>query len=239
MLAKRIISVSFLFILVLSQFVSAARATLNIEMTVSPNPAEEGGQLYYALTVSNTSDLVLQNVDLQALLPDYINQVVDDDMVSGGGTCRTGYCDDGEVVTWSLGDLSPGEVRTVHMTPQLYSAIPDGTILRSEATASYSGGSATTVRDVLVKDAPPLSLSITESADPVSPGGLVTYNIRIRNRSALDLISGQLVVTLPEETIFDSASDGGTPVGNEIDWSIGGIAAGGEIEQEILIDCLI
>ena len=202
-----------------------------LNMTVSPNPAEEGGQLYYALTVSNTSDLVLQNVDLQALLPDYINQVVDGDMVSGGGTCRIGYCDDGEVVTWSLGDLSPGEVRTVHMTPQLYSAIPDGTILRSEATASYSGGSATTVRDVLVKDAPPLSLSITESADPVSPGGLVTYNIRIRNRSALDLISGQLVVTLPEETIFDSASDGGTPVGNEIDWGIGGIAAGGEINR--------
>ncbi|MEA3468682.1 MAG: hypothetical protein U9R57_10735, partial [Thermodesulfobacteriota bacterium] len=207
-----------------------------IGFSAAPDPVRRGEHLFYALTVSNPTGSTLTNVVLDALLPGY-TRISEDDMTGDGG-CVDGssVCYAGESVRWQLGDLSPGEVRTVQMSPAVSSTAPsDGSILRLEATVRYDGGSATAVRDVMVDNTPAVSLSFVEERDQIGAGNLLSYTLRVRNRSGLNMSNSTLAVSVPTGTTFVSATEGGLLNGGEVRWPLGTVGADGEVGRRFTV----
>jgi len=74
----------------------------------------------------------------------------------------------------------------------------------------------------------PLHLSKSDTPDPVVPGGTITYTISYDNlANNYDVHNVVLIDYLPPETIFVSASGGGTydPITHTVTWSIGTLPA--------------
>ncbi len=214
--------------------------TEKIAISASPDPVRSTEQLYYALTVSNPTGSILTNVILEALLPDYTR--IYEAETTGDGDCvgtSLSHCTTGNAVRWQLGNLAPGEVRTVQMSPDLvYGPPPDGTVLRLGATVSYSGGTATAVRYIIVNSNPSVSLSFVEDRDQVGAGDTFSYSLRMHNRSVLNMYNGEMSATIPDGAVFVSATDGGALNGNKVSWTLGTVGAAGEVERRFTVQVL-
>jgi uncharacterized repeat protein (TIGR01451 family) len=103
-------------------------APLSLSVAMNPDPVQPGATLEVTLTVSNQGSSLLSGVVLQGRVPDWVNDF-SDSYTSGGGSCSNGVCDSGELVTWDIGALAPGECRTLSFTPEVRS--PNyGTLMR-------------------------------------------------------------------------------------------------------------
>ncbi|MFC4224506.1 DUF11 domain-containing protein [Lysinibacter cavernae] len=83
-------------------------------------------------------------------------------------------------------------------------------------------------------DAPDSSIEVKKTGPAtVSPGGEITWSIRVSNTGALD--ANEIVVTdaLPKGLTFDSATEGGTAADNVVSWILPGLAAGTDIELRV------
>jgi len=135
------------------------------------------------------------------------------------------------VVTWSLGDLAPGVSGTRTLVVQVDWPLSNGTLLINSATLTdIQDDTATDSQTTLVQSAPLLSLSVTDSPDPVEAGGQITYNIDFGNSSTTNetALGITLINTLPSNTTFVIASEGGTvdSSGTRVDWSLEDLAPG-------------
>lgn len=86
--------------------------------------------------------------------------------------------------------------------------------------------------DVTPSPTPPIRLTITDSPDPVQPGGRLRYLLSVQNVSqstySIVLMSG-----LPAGVVFDSATNGATRDGAEISWQIPELGPTGAFVAEI------
>ena len=73
---------------------------------------------------------------------------------------------------------------------------------------------------------PPI-LSVTDSPDPIPAGGSITYTLSYSNRGATLLSGVQILDRVPPDTVFVSATAGGSLSGGVVTWSIGALPAGG------------
>jgi len=196
---------------------------LNLAITNTPDPVQPGEQITYTLTFSNSgsSDETAFGVTLTNTLPSNTTFI----SASDGGA------EAGSVVTWFLGDLAPGVSGTRTLVVQVDWPLSNGTLLSNSATlADIQGDTATASQTTLVQSAPLLSLSVTDSPDPVEAGGQITYNIDYGNSSTANetALGVTLINTLPSNTTFVIASEGGTvdSSGTRVDWSLGDLAPG-------------
>ena len=121
-------------------------------MTANPDPVRPGEQIFYTLTVSNAGISAATNVVVTDSTPDYTRLSWDID-ISDSGRCGTNPCDPGEVIKWVLGNLEPGESRTLQMAAEVASgssAPVDGTLILNNATVTHDGGSASASKVVAV-----------------------------------------------------------------------------------------
>lgn len=183
-----------MLLILLIGIVASAHANVDLEMTAQPATVRPGEQVYYALTVSNRGGTTLPGVVLDALVPDYAR--LDQSDTTGDGDCvgtTLSYCFAGNAVRWQLGDLAPGEVRTVQMAPDIDQGTPpNGTVLRSEAVVSYAGGTATAAREVVVdralpSDPPPLTLEFDPIGSPQVEGQAFPVTIIAQNADGQQL----------------------------------------------------
>jgi len=133
------------------------------------------------------------------------------------------------MVTWSLGDLPPGIGGTRTLVVRVDSPLPDGTLLTNNATLrDILGYSTTASQTTSVQSTPVLSLSISDSPDPVEAGGQITYSLSFGNSSAANktALGVTLTGTLPTAASFVSASDEGTIAGGVVTWSLGDLPPG-------------
>lgn len=84
--------------------------------------------------------------------------------------------------------------------------------------------------DVLVGDVD-VSISVTDSPDPVAPGATLTYTLTVTNSLVADATSVQVLSNLPTDLSFlggdvDGDTDGVTLVGTTVEASIGTLQAG-------------
>ncbi len=193
---------------------------LNLTHSDSPDPVQAGGQITYTLTYSNTSgtETAPGSTIVDTLPANTIFISASDGGVGAGG-----------VVTWGLGNLGPGAGGTRTLVVQVDSPLTDGTVLLNSATlANNLGDSVVAAQNTTVQSAPVLSLSQSDSPDPVVAGSQVTYTLNYSNASGANetALAATITDTLPSNTTFVSASDGGLEASGVVTWTLGNLTPG-------------
>ncbi len=197
-------------------------AELQLDLTAGPDPVRPGERVSYALTVTNPGSTTRTNVTLRSLLPGYLSSY----SFSGtGADCPGGRCDAGETATWLLGELPPGQSRTVFYSFEVYSRTAEGTILRGLATASADGVSdVTAAQDVVVTSTPTLQLSAAADRSPVAAGERLVYRLSYANAGASSVSGAALRTVVPAGVRVVAASGEGVVDGDEVTWDLGTLA---------------
>ncbi|MFQ5803727.1 MAG: hypothetical protein ACE5JQ_12595, partial [Candidatus Methylomirabilales bacterium] len=83
-----------------------------------------------------------------------------------------------------------------------------------------------------------LNLAVSDSPDPVQAGSQVTYTLTFSNSSSANVsaLGVTLTDTLPANTTFVSASDGGTESGGVVTWSLGDLTPGASGTRTLVVD---
>jgi uncharacterized repeat protein (TIGR01451 family) len=160
------------------------------------DPSLAGGVLAYRVAYGNASAALAQNVTLQLVLPGWASLL----SASDGGALDTLV--DGEVVSWSLGTLMPGETGTRDCLVEIAPGVDPGAILRARAQVDDESGARTRVRaDTRIQDDVPLLLAMELGPDPIEPGANGLGVLTLTNTGLVSLQEIQVEVLLPPETL--------------------------------------
>src|SRR6185436_7964582 len=135
----------------------------------------------------------------------------------------------GGVVTWTAASLAAGASGSAQMVVRVTSPLANGTVLTNSGytadcaeTAPVTGAAVTTT----VTSAPVLTVSGADAPDPVPAGADLTWTLSYANNGNADATSAVLSGTLPANTAFVSASNGGSRSGSVVTWSLGTLTPG-------------
>jgi len=231
-----IISVCFLY-----SKPALADTPVSLVLTASANPIEDGRVLEFTATVANNSSATVSNVVLQAVVPMHFYDMQSNKSSPTWSLCTSGtYCNTGDVMEWQLGDLVPGEVRTIRFWDHVDSAAVEGSLITAQANVNVNGSMlAQTERTVVVsEDSAKLELTVQASDNPVVAGASLSYQLQFSNQSGQNITSGTLSAALPVGVNLVSASDGGTESDGSVHWPLTGMQAGldGVRSLTVLID---
>lgn len=187
---------------------SADSADLSIVKTGSPDPVMPGGTLTYTITASNEGP------------DDAASALLDDPLPAGttfqslsapsGWSCSTPPAGLGGTVSCSAATFPPGSpVFTLEVL--VGGSVAAGTLIENTATLSSStpdpapGNESATSFTTVGSTNPGLTLSITDSPDPVVAGFDVAYSITV-SATIADGSSAVLSLPMPPGTTFQSLS---------------------------------
>jgi uncharacterized repeat protein (TIGR01451 family) len=192
-------------------------------VTDTPDPVVVGSKVTYTVTVRNGGIGTSYDTTVSNPVPDGAALV--------SATPSQGACD--PTVECALGTIRGGKKTTVTVvvranregsmvdTATARSAAPDPTPGDATASATTTVNAPTTVAD--------LSVTLTDTPDPVAAGGSLTYTARIANAGP-DRASGvALTDVLPANTTFVSSKPATrcpAPVSGTLTCSLGGLEAG-------------
>jgi len=195
---------------------------LSVAVSDNPDPVESGSQITYTISYGNSG--AANETPLGVTLTDTLPSNTTFVSASDGGTVDGS----GTLVTWSLGDLVPGASGTRTLVIRVNSQLADGTILTNNIMLQHPQGSGATANESTTVNSPVLSLSMSDSPDPVEAGEQITYTLSFSNASDANeaALGVTLTDTLPSNATFVSASDGGTEAGGVVTWSLGDLSPG-------------
>ena len=199
-------------------------ADLALSKSDSPDPVTEGELLTYVLDVANQGPDDATGAEVTDTLPASV------EFVSASAGCS----EDSGTVTCDLGSIPAGTPDSAHITVR---PTQPGTITNT-ASASADQGDPNTSNDsdteqTTVSEAPPprdpsadLALSKSDSPDPVTVGGVLTYALRASNLGPDDATNVTVTDTLPASVEFLSASSECTRSGRTVTCELGSVPAG-------------
>ncbi|MFH1170933.1 MAG: hypothetical protein V1778_00105 [bacterium] len=198
----------------------------------APDPVQAGTDLTYTLQWSIGGNSPIANLVLTDPLPANTTFV----SASDGGTFDAAT----KITTWNLGNHVPGDNGTLTFIVKVASPLANGTSLSN--TAKICGTSPITesaqLRDetpfsfcnestatTTVASAATLTLTKTDSVDPVAPGAFVTYTLAWKAAGNSPITNLVLTDTLPTTLLFVSASGNGAHTGANpggvVTWNLG------------------
>jgi uncharacterized repeat protein (TIGR01451 family) len=175
-------------------------ADLSLTKTDSPDPVLLGELLTYTLSIDNAGPSDATGVQVADNLP---AGVTFESATASQGTCAESA---GEV-TCALGTLASGESATVAIgvrAQSVGSVENTATVSSAVFDPSSSGNSATST--TTVEPAADLSITKTDSPDPVLLGELLTYTLTVANAGPSDATGVQVTDNLPAGVTFESAT---------------------------------
>ena len=176
-----------------------ASADLSVTKSDSPDPVTDGQNLTYEIQVTNDGPSDATDVTLIDTLPEEVTFVSDDP--------EQGSCSElAGTVTCDLGSLANGEMAqvTIEVTatsPGMITNLAQVTATESDPDSSNNSVMETT--EVIASA--DLSITKSDSPDPVTVGQNLTYDVRVTNDGPSDATDVTLIDTLPEEVTFVSA----------------------------------
>ncbi len=199
--------------------------------TVAPN-----GSLTYTVTVSNTAvGSTATNLVIKDTLPAGATYVAS----SNSGSMTSGD------VTWNIASLAGGTSITLTVTVTADSSTTDGTALINTVAVSSTddanlcsrAGSDCTASDTTTfVNQPVITVTKSDNATTIAPNGSLTYDITISNTATNSLASAiTLSDTLPANTTFVSATDGGTNSAGTVSWSIANLVGGTSVTRSVTV----
>jgi uncharacterized repeat protein (TIGR01451 family) len=126
---------------------------------------------------------------------------------------------------------------SVDSDTQITATVPAGATTGPVAVSRGGVTSTSTSDFTVIATDPDLTLSVTDSQDPVVADSSLTYTLTVKNVGGTSAATTSLVDSLPPEVIFQSASDGGTYDGlkNTVSWNLGSVAAGATVTETLAI----
>ena len=177
----------------------AANADLSITKTDSSDPVAPGGNLTYTVTVTNNGPSTATDVTLTDTLPGGVTFV--------SATPDQGSCSGAATVTCNLGTIisATSTAVTIAVTPTTAGTITNSASVTANETDLNTGNNSAT-QTTTVALGPDLSITMTDSADPVAAGENLTYTVAVTNNGPSTATDVTLTVTLPSGVTFVSAT---------------------------------
>jgi uncharacterized repeat protein (TIGR01451 family) len=174
-------------------------ADLSLTKSDDPDPVRVDEQLTYTLGVHNAGPQTATSVALTDTLP---SGVAFDSVTSTQGTCNEA----GGVVECALGDIAGGDDAGVEIkvTPSTAGTITNQASVSSELADPDSADASASVQTT-VEPVADLSLTKSDSPDPVLVEELLTYTLSVHNGGPSNATGVSVTDTLPAGTTFGSA----------------------------------
>ncbi len=195
---------------------------LTLDVTTIGDTSQPNNYTYYRYVVANKGTTTINGVQLRSNAASRTAHSIPRPLQSGG--C-SGSCTDNEWAFWSLGNLTAGESRVI--TVPLFrlsntSAPIEGEPLEShvqvtEASGAYTLGTRPTV---IADDDSTFELTLSPTKQVLTSDEQVRYELSFGNIDTSPYTDMEMRITLPSNATFISASDGGTPTGNEVVWAL-------------------
>lgn len=209
-------------------------AVLTITKTDSPDPVVVGSNLTYTILVTNTGPSTATNVSITDTLPAGLTFV---SATESTGTGTAGEA--GGVVTATVPTLAVSNAVTVTIVATVDATFSGASIANTAAAEADEATQVTANSDTTVNPQVDLSITKSDSADPVNRGDQFTYTLDIANAGPSGATNVEVVDTLPAGVTFVSAT-GGTvtpPSGgsSDVTVAVGNVASGGSAQVTITV----
>ncbi|QDV71242.1 Large cysteine-rich periplasmic protein omcB precursor [Rosistilla carotiformis] len=198
----------------------------------SVDPVVPGNQMTYTLVVTNNGPSDASGVILTDVLPSGLT------LVSNTATQGT-VSSSGSTVTANLGNLASGATATITLTVNVASSVTAAFTNTATVTANETDSVAannTASEPTAVDRQFDLRVEKSDSADPATPGGTLTYTITVFNDGPSDATGITLTDTLPAGVTFASGSNGLTAAGSVVTANIASLASGASVPFTITVN---
>src|SRR4051812_15022093 len=186
---------------------------LSITKSDSPDPVTAGNNLSYTITVTNRSEE--RRVGKEGRDPGPAGPKKNSADNSGSNHAGTG--------TRNLGDL-PAGTTVLHMVVKVDpSRLADlsNTASVTSTTTDPTPGDHSATEATVVNTAADLSITKSDSPDPVTAGNNLSYTITVTNTGPSVARNVSISDPVPAGTSFVSADSGGTNSAGTVTWSVG------------------
>ena len=206
--------------------VDPARA-LAVAITQATEPAVPGEPLTYIVNFANRGNTGDVGVVLQAPVPAGTQFA----SATQGGT------EDAGVVSWNLGTVGVGQSGERRFTVNVMDT--QAVFAAVELSDAQSVVRARAEAATVAQDAPPLTLDMTATPDPVQPGELLRLELTVRNRSQITVSPTLVHQTLDGTTIVavdgGACSLGGCAAGSSVTWTLETLAPGQSSQRQLIL----
>ncbi|MCD6452901.1 MAG: DUF11 domain-containing protein [Dehalococcoidales bacterium] len=159
-----------------------------------PSQGNQGTNIVYTITVNNTGSVNLTNTTVTDQIPTGMSYI---------SSSPTGS-HSGQQVWWSLGTMTPGEQEQLSLTVSCDSV---GSWTNSASVSSSEGATDTDTSSTdITTSAGGMTISSTDTVDPISVGVQTTYVITVTNQGLATLHHLQIINTISNKMSFISAS---------------------------------
>ncbi|RLA56773.1 MAG: hypothetical protein DRR04_13815, partial [Gammaproteobacteria bacterium] len=198
---------------------------LSLDKTSGVDFIGPGETLTYTLSYTNIGNASAFNVVLEDPIPANTSYVSS----TGGGVFSDGK------LSWNIAELPVAVIGNVSLTvltdPNLLvddtNSLQDGTIIHNTATIDSPDAYPVSAEDsVVVRYSPNLEISKTADREFATPGDTITYVLDFANTGNVNASNLVLEDTLPDNTTFVSASDGGIENAGIVTWTQASLAVG-------------
>jgi uncharacterized repeat protein (TIGR01451 family) len=179
----------------------SASANLALAITDRPDPASVGGSLVYTLTVTNTGPSAATSLVLTDTLPAGVSYV---SAIGSSWTCATITANRVRCTRASLNAAtSTSVVLTLNVTSGAVSPLTNTAVVRA-ATPDPATGNNSDSETTAVSTSANLSVTLTDTPDPVNAGANLTYNMTISNAGPSIAVGVVVTNTLPANVTYQS-----------------------------------
>ena len=204
-------------------------SNLRLEKTDNDATAIPGGLVVYNITLINDGPSAAASVALNETVPAHS---VFDLINSSGWSCADGAAA-GSPCALSFGPLAAGASATRQFAVRFNTSMAAGVTQTINTVTGGLSGQAT----LSASDSTPilananLTLLKSDGRVNVQPGNVLVYELTVQNSGDQDAAGVLLTDTVPANTTFNSASDGGSFDGVLVTWSIGAVPAGQSVTR--------
>lgn len=217
--------------------VEAATPDLSVAKTDSPDPVAENEDLTYSITATNETNAVdgtdsATGVTVTDELPASVTFV----------SASEGCSETGGTVTCAIGALAEGSSDQVEIVVRATEPgmISNTATVDGDQTDPVAANDADTEETTVGEATPDLSITKTDSPDPVTQNDSLTYTIDVANETnatdGTDNATGVTVTDeLPASVDFVSASDGCTDTDGTVTCEVGDLDEGDTAQLQIVV----
>lgn len=198
------------------------QAALVFNISGSDERVRPGEQFQIEWVLVNAGTQTENNVSVEFIFPSGIFRHAKSLME--GALCPSTFCDPGETVQWLLGDILPGETRSVYFSPWVNSPASNSVVDWSATALVGASAVAASTWSHQIDSGSVLELAIDNNRALVAVGDQLHYTFGYGNAGSSVLTNASLVVPIPGGLTVVSAP-GGVIGTNTVTWTLGSLAA--------------
>jgi uncharacterized repeat protein (TIGR01451 family) len=188
---------------------------LSVAQSDSPDPAYLGGQITYTTTVTNNGPDSAPDAQLVDTIP------AGTSFVSASSGCNNVS----GTVTCDLNTILNGATPQVQVTVSAdATGTPSNEVTASTSITDSDSSNDSSTEGTLIDPSADLSITASDSPDPVAVGAAVTYSLTAHNAGPSTALSVGVTDTLPASLVFTSGSLGCSAAGQVVSCDLGGLA---------------